>query len=122
MDKIIVKNAKFEVNLGVTNKEQGTPQPIEVDITVCREDGFSAKTTDHINDTLNYADLHRHVATAVRSKKFNTLEHLTETIFNQIAFGIGHYTNIIIQVRKPLAMRHKNVEYAAVEIERSPEY
>lgn len=116
MDKIIVKNAKFCVNLGVTDDEQSNQQFIFVDVTLDCSTDLPGRT-DNINDAINYATVHRNVGIAV-AKPRRTIEAMANAIFEQLKLNIP-FNYVTIQLRKPDALKAKDVEYAAVEITRS---
>lgn len=116
MDKIIVNNAKFIVNLGVPEEERNREQAVYATITVFT-DVRKAGQSDAIKDTLNYADLHRQAKIAASCRKYATLEGLADSIFRQIQANLSFHS-ITILIRKPGAMAHKDVEWAGVEITR----
>ena len=118
-DKIIIKNALFYCKLGVPAEEREQPQPIYVDVTIFRSLKEAAES-DNIVDTINYASVHKHMKT-ICDLTFYTLEALAEKMATQIMLNF-YFSKIIIQIRKPMAMKHKEVEYAAVEIERNYKY
>lgn len=115
MDKIIIKNACLECNIGVPSEERDTKQSLFVDITI-KCSLHAAGLSDDINSTINYASVHKQLKAACETP-VSTLEGLAARMATRLRENFN-FDSVIIQIRKPGAMRHKNVEYAAVEIER----
>jgi dihydroneopterin aldolase len=116
MDKIIIKNAKFKCNIGITDKERRKKQEILIDVELF----FNIKNTSSTNDiknTIDYSKLHEAIRNIVEKKGYNLIETLAESIAKET---LSDYLikKIIVRVKKPEALRKKNVEYAAVEITR----
>lgn len=116
LDKIIVNNAEFIVHLGVPEEERNREQAVYATITTF-VDTRKAGLSDAIKDTLNYADIHRQAKIAAGCRKYSTLEALAESIYQQLQANL-FFHSITIQLRKPGAMAHKDVEWAGVEITR----
>lgn len=117
MDKIIIKEARFLCNLGYTKEERKTKQEILVDIELFTDVKKSAKSKN-IEDTINYSEVHSQIKTLIEDNKYILIETLAEEIAKNILeqFNIK---NIMVRVKKPLALRDRNVKYTAVEITRS---
>ena len=116
MDKIIIKNAKFECNIGVTGIERRKKQEILIDIGLFF-DAKKASLTDDIKNTIDYLKIHESVKNVAEKREYNLIETLAEEISKEI---LSNYPvkEIIVRVKKPGALRKKDVECAAVEIMR----
>lgn len=117
MDKIIIHNAKFIVNLGVPEEERNREQAVYATITTVSAGIRKAGQSDAIKDTLNYADIHRQAKIAAECRKYSTLEALADSIYRQLQANLSFHS-VTILLRKPGAMVHKDVEWAGVEITR----
>ena len=113
MDKIIIKGAKFDLHLGVTEEERKTKQQILVDVTLFF-DITAASSTDDIEKSINYSHISRRI-NAILTKEYKLIETVAEIIAQDIlvAFPVN---KIKICVKKPQALRI--ADYTAVEIVR----
>ena len=113
MDKIVIKGAKFEVNIGVTDEERKTRQQILVDVTVFF-DIAAAASTDDIEKSINYSQVCKKIS-GILQKEYRLIETVAETIAQAIL--VSFPTNKVeICVKKPHALRI--ADYTAVEIVR----
>jgi len=111
MDKIIIKDAIFFCNIGVSFKERGKKQKIFVDVELFLDTRKAAKTDD-LKYTVNYSDVFSLVKNIAEKKEYK----LIETLANKIAeIILDKFTakKIIVKVKKRLP----NMD-AAVEITR----
>lgn len=113
MDKIIIKNAKFKCNIGVTEKEREKKQEIIIDAELF----FNLKKDlgDDIKNTIDYSEVHKSIKNIAEKKEYNLIETLADNIAKEI---LSNYQikKIILRAKKPEALSKKNAEYAAVEI------
>lgn len=112
MDKIIIKEAKFMCNIGVSKEERAKKQSIFVDAELF----FNLKKasyTDDIKNTIDYSEIYESIRNISEKREYRLIEALSEDIAKEI---LSNYPTkkIIIRVKKPL----RNFEYAAVEITR----
>jgi 7,8-dihydroneopterin aldolase/epimerase/oxygenase len=112
MDKIIIKNAKYLCNVGITKEERKGKQEIIIDIELY----FNIKDiTDFIESTINYSEVNKKIKVVIGNKEYN----LIETLANEIADSIlknFKVTKVNITVKKPKAI--ENADYTAIEITR----
>ncbi len=109
-DKIVVKDARFLCNLGVSESERKDKQEILVDIEMFVK---KVANSDSIDDTINYSDVVKKVKETVSGKEHN----LIETIVGEIADVVLNnfdVNRVKVRVKKPNAI--KEAKYAAVEI------
>lgn len=114
MGKIILKEARFLCNIGVSAEERKKKQEIFVDIELFSDTKKAAKTDD-LRVTINYSEVYDTIKNVVERKDCK----LIETIANNIAEKILKNFNaskVIINIKKPNALADKNVKYVAVEI------
>ena len=117
MDKIIIKDAKFSCNIGVSKKERGKKQEIFIDAVLF----FDAKKpgkTDRIEDTSNYSEIYNLIKKTAEDEEYNLIEAMAENISEKI---LGNFSAnaVLVKVKKPSALADRNVKYAAVEIIRT---
>ncbi len=112
MDKIMLKNAKLNCNLGVTKKERRKKQLILVNAELFL-DLKKASRTDSIKDTINYSQLYKSIKNAAEKKEYNLIEALAGSIAKEI---LSNYPikKIIVGAKKHISY----AEYAFVEIKR----
>ena len=115
MDKIIIKNAKFKCNIGVTEKERGKKQEILIDAELF----FNIKKNlkDDIKNTVNYSEVHKTIKNIAEKKECKLIETLAGNIAKKILSDY-QIKKIIVKAKKPKALHKKNVGYAAVELTR----
>ena len=114
MDKIIVKNARYQCNVGVSVEERSVKQDILVDLVLfC--DIKKAARSDSINDTVSYSQVNKRIKEITKNsyKLLETIaEKIAKTVLNEFAVK-----KVLVRVKKPAAL--KNAAFAAVEIERN---
>ena len=112
MDKITIKNAKFECNIGVTEKERRNKQKILIDAELFLNLKKASKT-DSITNTINYSEIFKSIEKIASKKEFKLIEALAEGIAQEILSSYP-IKKITVRVKKSLSY----AEYAAVEITR----
>jgi 7,8-dihydroneopterin aldolase/epimerase/oxygenase len=117
MDKIIVKDARFLARVGVSEEERARPQEIFLDI-YAYADLRPANRTDDFERAICYRQLHQAAAAVVDARPYHLIETIAERIAEDLLqrFPVGQ---VVIQVRKPGALRDQDVRFAAVEITRT---
>lgn len=115
MDKIIIKNAKFLCNVGITQKERSVKQEILLDVIMFCDMKKSAKT-DSIKDTVDYFSVYKKIENLIKNKEFSLIETIAQISADLILENFN-VQKVIIIVKKPNAI--KDAKYCGVEIERS---
>jgi len=113
MDKIILKEAGFLCNVGVSAEERRKKQEIFIDVELFLDTKKAAKTDD-LKYTVNYSEVYDTIKNIVERKKYK----LIETISQDIAENILNKFNaekVLVNIQKP-KLKNKNLKYAAVEI------
>ena len=117
MDKIIIRNARFNCIIGILDHEKVKPQEIIIDLELFIEP-VNSRLNDYIKNTIDYAEVHELIESEVNDSNFGLIETLAETIAAKV-LGKFKISKILVRIKKPAALAHKNVEYAAVEIIRT---
>jgi dihydroneopterin aldolase len=79
MDKILIKNLKVEGLLGIHQREQETPQPIQINV-VMSVDTSGAAAEDDIHQTVNYSTIAKQIVSRVETTHFYTVEALIASL------------------------------------------
>lgn len=114
MDKIIIKDARFLCNIGVSKEERREKQKIFVDVELF-VDAKKPSQKDDIEDTINYSEVYNLTKKAIEMRDYKLIETMAENIANKILVGFP-VKKVLIRIKKPEAL--KNAKYAAVEIVR----
>ena len=117
MDEIIIKEAQFMCNIGISEEERARKQNIFVDAELFLNIR-KASATDDINHTVNYSEIHSLIKKIAEKKEYSLIEALAGDIADGILKNY-QVKKVIVNVKKPMALAEKNVKYAAVEITRS---
>ena len=117
MDKIIIKEARFPCNIGVSRKERKEKQEIIIDAELFLNIKKASKT-DKIIYAVNYSEVHDLIKNIVESKKYKLIEAMAENVAEEILnkFSVN---KVLVRVKKPEAFANRNAKYAAVEITRN---
>ena len=114
MDKIIVKNARYQCNVGVSVEERSVKQDILVELVLfC--DIKKAARSDSISDTFSYSQVNKRIK-EITQNSYKLLETIAEKIAKAILTEFA-VKKVLVRVKKPAAL--KNAAFAAVEIERN---
>lgn len=114
MDKILLIGVHLTVNLGVPPEERSIPQEVVLDIEL----GFDTRPageSDDFKKTVDYAAVHTVVRRVATEKPYSLVEAMAARIAAAVleAFPIE---NVRVLLKKPAALRGRNVDYPAVEI------
>lgn len=112
MDRIIIKDANFYCNIGVSSKERSKKQKIFVDAEMFF-DTRKATQKDDLKFTINYSDVYDLMKNIAEKKEYRLIETLANEIAGDILdkFKTG---KVAVKVKKRLT----NMKYAAVEVAR----
>ena len=117
MDKLIIKESRFNCNIGITEEERKIKQEIILDAELFFDIKKSAQTGD-IKHTVDYLKVHSLMKDITEKKEYNLIETLAEDTASSILekFPIEKIT---LKVMKPNSLAKFNVKYSAVEITRA---
>ena len=118
MDKIIIKGLQLYAFHGVMESAKLHGQPFFIDLTA-EANLNRVAVNDNIDETVNYAQLIRVVQNVFTSAKFNTIERAAQVICDAVLRNYPLVKRVNVVVKKPQAPVSCNVEYVAVELERS---
>ena len=115
-DIIRLHNAVFYAYHGVMSDEQSLGGKFEVDVDLyCDLSG--AKSSDNLNQTVNYEKVYGVMKEAVIGKKYLLIEALAQSIASNILKGFPPVQKVTVRVRKPGAAVHGVIDHVEVEIE-----
>lgn len=118
MDKIILKGMKFFAYHGVYAEEQEKGQDFIVDAEL-GVDTRHAGRTDDVQDSVDYSAVFQTVRDVTQKNKFRLLEKLADSISREILTKYPGVKYVKLCVKKPSVPIDGELEWAAVEIERS---
>jgi dihydroneopterin aldolase len=116
MDKIIIREARLQARVGISEAERSQPQEIELDIEAFR-DLRPAGLSDDYNDTVCYAAMLTAASRVVTAQPYHLIEAIAENVAAAILAEFEIH-RVLVRVRKPGALAKQNARYAAVEIMR----
>lgn len=116
MDKIILSGVPLKCRIGVSDEERSRSQEIVVDLEI-DVDTQRAALTDHIADTVNYSRVLDALEEIASESELRLIEALASRMAERVLkFPLA--TSVVLRLRKPGALAHRGVAYAAVEIAR----
>ena len=118
MDRIFLQEVRLQVLLGVTDEERSRPQEVLLDLEMDFNTS-AAGSSDQLQDTVDYAAVHRTIERAAAHRPYHLIEALAETIASEVLREF-HFPRVRLLLKKPGALRHRHVGASAVEIERRP--
>lgn len=116
MDKILLHGVHLDVHLGVPDTERSLAQTVLIDLELSC-DTRRAGESDHFHDTIDYSAVHRAVRGAATERPHALVEALAERIAAAVLAGFA-VEAVRVRVRKPGALRDRQVDWAGVEIVR----
>jgi len=116
MDKIILQEVRFLARVGCSDEERSRPQNIFVDVEAFL-DLRAAGETDDLTKTACYETMHETMHGIVKERPWHLIEAIAESIAARL-LGDFPFTKIVVRIRKPAALAHKDVLFPAVEITR----
>ena len=113
MDIIFVRELRVETFIGVYEWEKRIPQTIQLDMEIALPD-TAACQSDDIRDTLDYADVVRHIQGSLSEQRCNLLEALAEHVA-QILIARFNVPWVKISVAKLSAIRDNRMVGVSIE-------
>ena len=114
MDKMIIKEASFSCNIGVSKKERKEKQEIVIDVELFLNIK-KASQTDNIKYAVNYSKVYDLLKSIAEKNEFKLIETMAENFAKAISNKFS-VEKVLVRVKKPGALANRNVKYAAVEI------
>jgi 7,8-dihydroneopterin aldolase/epimerase/oxygenase len=115
-DRIVLDGMVFQGHHGVTDEEQATAQPIEVDVELFR-DLQPAGLSDDLATTVDYSRVYDTCRAIVEGRRFRLLEAIAETIAHEL-LAAHPVDQLTIRVRKPAVRLGGPLRSSGVEITR----
>ena len=114
-DVIRIKNAQIYAYHGVATDEQNLGGKFEVDVDIhC--DLSKAKTSDSLNQTIDYEAVYSVILKTVTAKKYHLLEALANAIAGNLLANILMMNALTVRIRKPHPPVKGVVDYVEVEV------
>lgn len=116
MDSIIIRDARFLCNVGISAEERKRKQKIFIDIELFLSLKKAAEN-DELKHTVNYSKVCNLVANLIEKKEYRLIEaiawDISETVLKEF-----NVKKVIVEVKKPGALAHINARYASARVER----
>lgn len=118
MDKIHIKGLRVYSYHGVNPEEKRDGQPFEVDLTLSLDLSRPCET-DRVEDTVSYAQVAKAVRRVLCGTSYDLLERAAQCVTQAVLGGFPAVQSVHILLKKPRAPVKADLDYAAVELERS---
>jgi FolB domain-containing protein len=79
-----IQDLEVLVNLGSSNEEQLTRQPVRFTFEMFFSEGVQACTTDELHDTVDYVELTQIMTAVATMKTYHLIEHLNQQVMNDL--------------------------------------
>ena len=116
MDTIQIIGIPLFCRLGVSDEERAVSQQVLVDVELYL-DLRPAGATDDLTQTIDYERVCVAAEEVAKKQPYHLIEALAEAMAEAI-LGSFAVRRTMVRVKKPSALAHRNVSYAAVEIVR----
>ena len=116
MDRILIAGLRELGIHGVLPEERLRPQPFEVDVEL-HVDLAKAGASDHLADTVDYAEVCDAVSRVVAQESYQLLERLAQRIAD-VCRSDERVTGVVVEVRKLQPPVQAQVDHVAVRIQR----
>ena len=117
LQQIEISGLHTVTKIGVSAKEQKSPQPLVIDI-ILEADLSAAAETDHLADTIDYVAIVDVVEQIAKEGPYSLIEALANKICNEILID-QRVERVTIKVKKfPIDLKNK-VESVAVRLSRT---
>lgn len=93
--KFLISDLRIWVNLGYSKEEKFHPQTVSFNISVELISCPKAADTDLLKDTICYDGVIQVLINHCKSKKFNLIEHLAKSAFDEISAYLISYKSMI---------------------------
>lgn len=116
MDSIIIKDARFLCNVGVSEEERKNRQEILIDMEL-HLNLKKAAENDELKHTVDYSKVCSLVANLIEKKNYKLIEAVAWDAAGRVLKEF-YVKKVIVEVKKPGALAHINARYASARIER----
>jgi len=118
MDNIIIKGLHIYAHHGVLAEEKEKGQNFYLDI-ILSADLSRAAESDNLDDTINYDEVCRVAGEAMTGCVYDLIERAAGVVISALFEAFPTVMHIDLTLRKPEAPLCREVEYAAVRLQRS---
>lgn len=115
MDEIYIKGLKIFAYHGVNPEETENGQEFELDITMYADLSL-ARTSDNLDDTINYAAARKTINTAMTDKPYKLIERAAEEVASRLINSFDKLLKVDVLLKKPNAPMSAVFDYVAVKI------
>lgn len=115
MDKIIINGLTLNAHHGVAKEEKDNGQTFILDITATI-DLESARKSDNLNDTENYAKMIGTIKAVFMSEKNDLIERAAERVADALLKNYTKLQSVTVLLKKPQAPINADFQYVGVEI------
>ncbi len=118
MDEIIIENLQVFAYHGVHENEKQNGQIFLVSAVLYQDLPLAGKT-DELQKTTNYGAVARFIEEYTRTKRFDLIESLAESLATEILVRFSLVNKISIEIKKPEAPVELTFDYFSVKITRA---
>jgi dihydroneopterin aldolase len=115
MDRIVIPGIPLRAHVGVTEAERASEQGIVVEVELGL-DLRAAGTSDDLARTVDYEAACDAVAAAATTRPHRLIESIAEECAGALLARFSTVDEVRVRVRKPAALRSRDVPFAAVEV------
>jgi len=98
--EILIENLVVNCIIGILSHERATPQRLLIDV-ILEADFTSCAASDHVDDTVNYAQISDELRQLAITGQFQLVETYVAKACLQILSGYPQITTITVAARKP---------------------
>lgn len=95
-----IRDLELKVNLGWRNQEREQDQGILIDLIIQFPIPPKACATDHLEDTICYAELTDTIRDQINNKHYKLIEHLTAEIYTIVKMHLPNNSKLTIALTK----------------------
>jgi dihydroneopterin aldolase len=109
-DKIVIERLEFQGRCGITSEERRRPQPMAIDLELDCETA-SAAVSDHLSDTVDYAQVSERIVELGGNESSALLETLAEEMLTMLftEFPVSRVRLWLRKLAPPMAQRAGSV-------------
>ena len=116
MDRIVIPDFRVSCHVGVPQEERDVAQDVLIDVEL-ELDLIGAGSADDLSLTVDYDAVCTKIAAAVGRKRRKLIETIAEEVA-EVLLANYPVQAVKVTVRKPGALAHRGIPYAAVVVER----
>lgn len=115
--EILIENLVVNCIIGILSRERATPQRLVLDV-ILETDFAASAASDHVDDTINYAQISADLTELATTRKFQLVEALVSAACEHIINGYPAVTRATVTARKPDIMPGETVVGARLMMSR----